>query len=289
VCASRQSSADPFGIPVATIHSFDGEDRQPMAHKGDLDGRAILITGGSRGIGLATARRFLDAGASVAIVGRDRARLEAARQELGGTDQVTAIMADVTTAAECRRAVAEARASLGRLDVLFTNAGNYEAAPLEEVTEDLWNRTIATHLTGTFFCIQAAVPSLRETGGSVVTMASDAGLLGFAGGWSAYCAAKGGVVNLTRQLAIDLAPDVRVNAVAPGPVGTAHLYADLAASTYGGFEDAGDAVQAVVDTLPLRRMIEPEEIADAVVFLAGARSMTGAVLSIDAGTTIALP
>src|SRR5205823_10968855 len=98
--------------------------------------------------------------------------------------------------------------------------GNYEAAPLAEVTEDMWDRTVDTHLKGTFFCVQASEPALRATRGCVVTMASDAGLLGFRGGWAAYCAAMGGVVNLTRQLAVDLAPEVRVNALAPGPVGT---------------------------------------------------------------------
>jgi NAD(P)-dependent dehydrogenase (short-subunit alcohol dehydrogenase family) len=120
-------------------------------------------------------------------------------------------------------------------------------------------------------------------------MASDAGLLGLRGGWAAYCAAMGGVVNLTRQLAVDLAPDIRVNAVAPGPVGTERLYQDLSGAAYGGFEAATDAVQAVTETLPLRRIVEPEEIARAVFFLAGMTSMTGAVLSVDAGTTIALP
>jgi 3-oxoacyl-[acyl-carrier protein] reductase len=122
-----------------------------------------------------------------------------------------------------------------------------------------------------------------------VTIASDAGLLGFRGGWAAYCAAKGGIVNLTRQLAVDLAPEVRVNAVAPGPVGTEHLYEDLAAAAYGGFEQAVDPVQALIDTLPMRRIVTPEEVADAVVFAASAPSMTGAILSLDAGTTIALP
>jgi NAD(P)-dependent dehydrogenase (short-subunit alcohol dehydrogenase family) len=96
-------------------------------------------------------------------------------------------------------------------------------------------------------------------------------------------------VNLTRQLAIDLAPDVRVNSVAPGPVGTEHLFEDLRGAEYGGFEEASDPVQAVVDTLPLRRLIDPEEVANAVVFVAMSQSMTGAVLSLDAGTTIALP
>jgi NAD(P)-dependent dehydrogenase (short-subunit alcohol dehydrogenase family) len=155
--------------------------------------------------------------------------------------------------------------------------------------EDLWDRTIDTHLKGTFFCVQAAVPALQETGGCVVTMGSDAGLLGFRGGWAAYCAAMGGVLSLTRQLAVDLAPQVRVNAVAPGPVGTEHLYADLAAASYGGFEQVEDATGAVIESVPLKRMITPEDVAEAVVFLASARSMTGAILSVDGGTTIALP
>jgi NAD(P)-dependent dehydrogenase (short-subunit alcohol dehydrogenase family) len=199
------------------------------------------------------------------------------------------VAADVSTVAGCDAAVAAALDAFGRLDVLFTNAGSYESAPLGEVTEQMWDRTIDTHLKGTFFCAQAALPALRAARGCVVTMASDAGLLGLRGGWAAYCAAMGGVVNLTRQLAVDLAPDIRVNAVAPGPVGTERLYQDLSGAAYGGFEAATDAVQAVTETLPLRRIVEPEEIARAVFFLAGMTSMTGAVLSVDAGTTIALP
>jgi len=99
----------------------------------------------------------------------------------------------------------------------------------------------------------------------------------------------GGVVNLTRQLAVDLAPEVRVNALAPGPVGTQHLYDDLASASYGGLEETGDAVTAVTETLPMRRIIEPDEIARTVLFLADMESMTGSVLSVDGGTTIALP
>ncbi len=255
----------------------------------DWEGRTVLITGGSRGIGLATAERFLGAGASVLITGRSESSLSAAQAELSSPDRLRTMAADVSTVPGCRAAVDAALESFGRLDVLFTNAGSYEAAPVAEVTEDMWDRTIDTHLKGTFFCVQAGAPALAETRGCVVTMASDAGLLGFRGGWAAYCAAMGGVVNLTRQLAVDLAPDVRVNALAPGPVGTQHLYDDLASASYGGFEDTGDAVAAVAETLPMGRIIAPGEIARAVLFLAGMESMTGSVLSVDGGTTIALP
>jgi NAD(P)-dependent dehydrogenase (short-subunit alcohol dehydrogenase family) len=255
----------------------------------EWDGRVVLVTGGSRGIGLATAARFLEAGASVLIAGRSEESLRSAAGRLGHGDRAGRVAADVSTVAGCDAAVAAALDAFGRLDVLFTNAGSYESAPLGEVTEQMWDRTIDTHLKGTFFCAQAALPALRAARGCVVTMASDAGLLGLRGGWAAYCAAMGGVVNLTRQLAVDLAPDIRVNAVAPGPVGTERLYQDLSGAAYGGFEAATDAVQAVTETLPLRRIVEPEEIARAVFFLAGMTSMTGAVLSVDAGTTIALP
>jgi len=255
----------------------------------EWDGRAVLVTGGSRGIGLATAQRFLDGGASVTIAGRGAEALDSAAARLGHGERVRTVAADAGTVTGCYAAVEAAVTAFGRLDVLFCNAGGYESAPLAEVTEDMWDRTIDTHLKGTFFCVQAAAGALLAARGCVVTMASDAGLLGFRGGWAAYCAAMGGVVNLTRQLATDLAPQVRVNAVAPGPVGTEHLYTDLSAASYGGFEEAGDAVQAVTDTLPLRRIIEPDEVARAVCFLAGMESMTGSVLSLDAGTTIALP
>jgi NAD(P)-dependent dehydrogenase (short-subunit alcohol dehydrogenase family) len=255
----------------------------------EFRGRSVLVTGGSRGIGLATARRFLAAGANVTIGGLDPGRLDEARNALDDDGRLATVAADVGTAKGCRATVDAALGAFGRLDVLFTNAGNYEAAPLEELDEDLWDRTIDTHLKGTFFCVQAAVPALREAGGCIVTMGSDAGLLGFRGGWAAYCAAMGGVLGLMRQLAVDLAPQVRVNAVAPGPVGTEHLYADLAGASYGGFEQVEDAAAAVIESVPLKRMITPEEVAEAVVFLASAASMTGAILSVDGGTTIALP
>ncbi len=251
--------------------------------------RVVLITGGSRGIGLATAELFVSLGAAVVVAGRSPGALDAAVAHLGDPSRARGVLADVSTVAGCSAAVAAAVDGFGRLDVLFTNAGGYEAAPLGSVTEELWDQTIDTHLKGTFFTVQAAAPFLRDTSGCVVTMASDAGLLGMRGGWAAYCAAMGGVINLTRQLALDLAPDVRVNAVAPGPVATETLQEQMTSGDYGGFETAADPVQAVAATLPLGRLIDPGEIARAVAFLAGAESMTGAVLSVDGGTSVALP
>jgi NAD(P)-dependent dehydrogenase (short-subunit alcohol dehydrogenase family) len=255
----------------------------------ELDGRAVLITGGSRGIGLETARRFLSLGARVAVGGVHPGNVERAVAELDGGDRVASVVADVSTADGCARSVTAATEAFGGLDVLFANAGNYDSVAAEDVTEELWDRTVAVHLKGTFFCVQEALPWLRAARGVVVTMGSDAGLRGLRGGWAAYCAAKGGVVNLTRQLAIDLAPEVRVNCVAPGPVATAHLFADLAADTYGGVEGSDDPAKALAGTLPTGKLITPEEVADAVVFLATNESLTGSVLSLDGGSTAGLP
>ena len=254
-----------------------------------MSGSSVLITGGSRGIGLATARLALSRGARVTIGGRDPDRLAAAAADLGAEGRVATVAADVGSVDGCQETVGAATAAFGRLDLLFTNAGDYGAAPIEEVDEGSWDRMIDTHLKGTFFCIQAALPMLREAEGSVVTMTSDAALLGLRGGWAAYSAAKGGIVSLTRQLAVDLAPTIRVNAVAPGPVGTDHLFRDLADGSYGGLEATDDPARAIVDALPLKRLISPMEVAETVLFLASNRSMTGAVLNLDAGTTIALP
>jgi len=255
----------------------------------NYEGKTVLVTGGSRGIGLATARWFLGLGANVTIGGRDDDRLERAAADLGEGGRVATVAADISTVEGCRATVTAAVVAFGGVDVLVTNAGGYESAPPDEVTEDLWDRTIDAHLKGTFFCIQAALPSLRASHGCVVAMVSDAGLFGLPGGWAAYCAAKGGIVNLIRQLAIDLAPDIRLNCVAPGPVGTEHVFEELAAGRYGGVDPGDDPAKALGDTVPLRRLITPEEVADAVAYVAGAESMTGSVLGLDGGSTAGLP
>ena len=248
----------------------------------------FLITGGSRGIGLATAHRLLQDGASVIITGLDRGRLDSVCTALGSHPHVRTVVADAASVEDCRLAVQVSLEAFGRLDGLFTNAGSYESMPLEQMTESMWDTTLDTHLKGTFFAVQAAVPLLKEACGSIVTMASDAAILGYKGGWAAYCAAKGGIISLTRQLSLDLAPEVRVNAIAPGPVETEHLRADLARSADPGAEKWIDPVRALAATLPLKRLITPTEVADAVIFLLKSEAMTGAVLSLDAGSTAGL-
>lgn len=250
--------------------------------------RVFLITGGSRGIGLATARRLLQDGASVVITGLDRERLDAVRTALGGHPHVQSVVADAASVEDCRLAVQVSLEAFGRLDGLFANAGSYEAMPVEQMTESIWDTTLDTHLKGTFFVAQAAVPALTASRGSIVAMASDAAILGYKGGWAAYCAAKGGIISLARQLALDLAPEVRVNAIAPGPVETDHLLTDLAGSADSDAELRIDPVRALAATLPLKRLIKPAEVADAVIFLLKSEAMTGAVLSLDAGSTAGL-
>lgn len=255
----------------------------------DFSGKSVLITGGGRGIGLAVASRFLETGANVTIGGRDGQRLADASRALGGSGRLATVRADVGTVEGCVATAAAALEAFGRLDVLVANAGGWEPHPIEEMTEEAWDRTLDVHLKGTFFCVKAAVGALRAARGAVITMSSDAGILGLRGGWSAYCAAKSGLIGLTRQLAMDLAPEVRVNCIAPGPVSTEHVLEELHSGTYGGTEGLEDPFGAVEGSIPLRRLITPSEVADAVLFLASSEAMTGTVLSLDAGTTAGLP
>src|SRR2546425_863906 len=135
----------------------------------------------------------------VTIGARTEESLADARRTLGERGRVETVAADVSTVEGCRETVKAALDAFGTLDILFTNAGNYEAQRIEDTTEESWDRTINVHLKGTFFCILFALGALRASRGAIVTMASDAGLSGTRGGWGVYCAAMGGVVNLTRQ------------------------------------------------------------------------------------------
>ncbi len=248
----------------------------------DFTGKRILVTGSSRGIGRAVADEFLSSGGRVAINGRTPESTHEGICALGDAAALCTAPGDVGTLAGCRAVVEAAVEGLGGLDILINSAGVGDYAPFAETTEAMWDAAIDVNLKGTFFCSQLALDDLRAARGNIVNIASDAGLIGEAG-LSAYCASKGGVVNLTRALAIELAPDVRVNCVCPGYVDTDMVRRD-------GIEQADDPVaheQALIDYAPLKRIAHPAEIAKAIAYLASddAIFVTGAALPIDGGTT----
>lgn len=248
----------------------------------DLTGRRVLVTGGTRGIGRATVETFLASGARVAVNGRTPESTASAIAALGENDNLVAAPGDVARPTDCEAIVGAAIEGLGGLDVLVNSAGIAESGPIEAFDEEAWDRTLDVNLKGTFFCIRAALAALRESRGNIVSLASDAGLIGERD-LVVYCASKGGVVNMTRAMALELAPDVRVNCVCPGYVDTDMVRRD-------GIEQAGDPAaeeQRLIDLAPLKRMGTPGEIATAIVYLASddARFVTGAAFQIDGGTT----
>lgn len=242
-------------------------------------GKVALVTGGTRGIGLATARGFLAEGASVAVVGRNQDRGERVAREL----EALFVPADVRVAADCERAVARTLEAYGRLDVLVNGAGViYRDRTVEETTETEWDTTLDTNLKGAFLMSKFALPALRASEGCIVNVASYVGLVGFAGA-GAYTASKAGLLGLTRTMALDHASEsIRVNAVCPGSVGTDMIYEAWAA--YGDVEEAHRRWAA---KHPLGRIGTPEEIARSILFLASdeASFITGASLAVDGGIT----
>jgi len=248
----------------------------------DFRDKKVLITGATRGIGYAAAQEFLSLGARVAVNGRSEQSVATAIAELAGGEAVVAAGGDVGTVDGCESTVAKAIEGLGGLDVLVNNAGVGIDSTIEKADEAIWDETININLKGTFFCVRAALPELRKSSGTIVNVASEAGLQGMSG-LSVYCASKGGVVNLTRAMAMELAPDIRVNCVCPGYVDTDMVrrdYIDLAA-------DPAAAEREAIESAPLKRMATPEEIGKAITYLAShdARFITGAALAIDGGST----
>ena len=248
----------------------------------DFTDKKILITGGSRGIGAAAARAFLERGARVAVNGRTADSVAAAMSEFGAGDRVVAAPGDVGTVAGCEAAVAAAIDGLEGLDILINSAGVGHSGLIEEMDEATWDETLDVNLKGTFFCIKAALAALRISGGNIVNLASDAGLIG-EHRLVVYCASKGGVVNMTRAMALDLAPEVRVNCVCPGYVDTDMVRRDGIEKSH----DPAAAEQRIVNYAPMKRISTPEEIAMAIVYLASdeARFVTGAALAIDGGSS----
>jgi len=248
----------------------------------DFSGKRILVTGGSRGIGRAAVRAFLDAGARVAVNGRTAQSVDAALSALGGDDRLVGAPGDIGAVSGCHAAVESATERLGGLDILVNSAGVADDASIENSDEEMWDKTLDVNLKGTFFCCRAALTALRTTRGNIVNVASDAGLIGESN-LSVYCASKGGVVNLTRAMALELAPVVRVNCVCPGYVDTDMVRRDHIDES----DDPAAAEQRLIDLAPLNRIATSGETASAILYLASqeARFITGAALQIDGGTT----
>jgi 3-oxoacyl-[acyl-carrier protein] reductase len=246
-----------------------------------LRGRVAIVTGGARGIGRAVALRLAEAGAHVAInyVQRQAAAEQVARScaEFGvGALAVHADVADVQQAQVLTDAALE---RFGRIDLLVANAGIWAGAPVEAMSEELWDRVIDANLKGTWAACRAAIPVLKKQGqGGIVIISSTAGQRGEAG-YSNYAASKGGQISFTKSLAVELAPDIRVNAVAPGWVDT-----ELNDSVFAD----EDYKRQITDAIPLRRLATADDVALAVIFLASdwARHITGEILNVNGGAVL---
>ena len=239
-----------------------------------LTGRVALVTGAAKRIGRSIALELARRGADV-IVNYRSSRVEAEQVvadivKMGR--RATTVQADVSIRADVQRLISVAEKMFGRLDILVNNAGMFQHVPFNEITDEQWNGIIGTNLTSQFLCAQVATQLLKSSGrGRIINLASLGGLLAWPG-YTHYCVSKAGVISLTRCLARALAPDITVNAVAPGTI------------TFEG--DAAELEADFIRRAPLRRTGKGSDIAEAVAFLAESDFITGQVVVVDGGRSI---
>jgi NAD(P)-dependent dehydrogenase (short-subunit alcohol dehydrogenase family) len=243
-----------------------------------LEGKVALVTGGNSGIGLATAQRLHDEGAKVAISGRNQKTLDEAVKAIG--KDVLAVQADVAKSADLDKLFATVSQKLGKIDVLFANAGIYKFVPFASTSESLYDELFDINAKGVYFTTQKAIPFLND-GASIILNTSQANEIGLVNG-SAYAATKAALRSFTRSFAAELVGrGIRVNAVSPGPI-----------ETPAGFERSGLSKEAmeefaktIVAQVPMKRIGQPAEVAAAVAFLASsdASYITGSEIGVDGG------
>lgn len=243
----------------------------------EFEGRRVLVTGATRGIGRAIAERFVREGARVAVNGRDPQQVSDVSRALGGS--CVAAPGDLSTADGCRASVAAVVELLGGLDILINNAGVFPIASMEETDEQVWDATFGSNVKSVFFTSRAALAALRAGGGVIVNHGSIAGLIGLAN-VAAYSASKAAVVHLTRAMAMELAPVIRVNCVCPTTVDN-----EMGWKGFRRADDPQAAHEAFVANSKMQRMATPEDVVEAFLYLASARAgfLTGVALPVDGG------
>ena len=253
-----------------------------------LRGRHAVVTGGGRGIGATIARALVEQGAAVTLMGRNAATLEDEAARLRPLGKVHCQAVDIADAESTTAAFAAAAQALGPVTLLVNNAGQAVSAPIGKTDLALWNRMLSVNLTGSYLAIHAVLPGMLEQGwGRIVNIASTAALKGYPY-VSAYCAAKHGVLGLTRALALELAKKpVTVNAVCPGYTETDIVRDSIANIRAKTGRSEAEALAELVKHNPQGRLVQPAEVANAVLWLClpGSESITGQAISVAGGET----